>query len=108
MLALDENRQYEIGAGLGIRATFYAHTNYEVTEYLFPYDLEKKRLRNKSLAPVTLLLPLEAKFNFGKFSAGGRAEFSITGVNRIPQWKQERSMVLFLELGYRIGNTEGE
>jgi hypothetical protein len=108
MLPLDEKRKYEVGAGLGIRATFFAHTNYEVLKDFFGDDTEKKRLRNKSLTPVTLLLPLEAKFNFDKFSAGGRAEFSVTGINRLPQWKHERSMVLFLELGYRIGTTEGE
>lgn len=100
LLPLDEKNRFHAGIGLGMRATVFSQTKYKATNY--NGDEKDYRLRNKSLTPVVLLLPMMVQVNFGRFSVAGRGELAITRTNRIDEWSKERSFVTFIELGYRI------
>ncbi|KAA3620981.1 MAG: hypothetical protein DWQ02_28505 [Bacteroidetes bacterium] len=98
-LSITPGKAFNLGLGLGARGVLWSRTDYGVAS-VNGVETELK-LKNKSLAPFVLLLPVEASWTSGRFSVATRAEFSITKTTRLSN-KNDRSFILFIELGYRI------
>lgn len=102
IIPVAEKIKLDFGIGLGCRGTFTSKTDYGVgfvNGFLTSLDL-----KNKSFSPVTALLPFELTKQFGDhFLVTTRAETALTKVSRLSTHSKERSMVLFVELGYRFG-----
>lgn len=90
---------FNLGLGLGARGVLWSRTDYG--EAIVNGVETELKLKNKSLAPFVVLLPVEASWSSDRFSVATRGEFSITKTTRLSN-KNDRSFILFMELGYRI------
>ena len=98
---ITKNQQWLFGIGLGVRGTFISKSDYG--EAFVNGQKTSLKLKNKSLSPAAVLLPLEfTKFLGERFSVSTRLELALTKVSRLSAYSKERSMVFFLEIGYRI------
>ncbi|MEO1259621.1 MAG: hypothetical protein AAFZ15_12530 [Bacteroidota bacterium] len=101
VFSLSENQKWRFGAGLGLRGTFTSKSDYGET--FVQGQKTSLKLKNKSLAPVHLFLPLELTKYFGEhFFASTRVEAAITKVSKLPNYKKERSAFVFAEIGYQL------
>lgn len=100
MLPLSKANNIDLGLGLGLRGVFWSQTDYgKGVVNGVETDL---KLKNRSLAPLVLLLPVEISWSAGRLTAAIRGELSVTKTTRISS-KNDRSFIVFTELGYRIG-----
>ncbi len=102
LLPITENQKWLLGVGLGLRGTFFSKTDYG--EAFVDGEKASLKLKNKSLAPVVAILPIELTKYFGeRFSVTTRAETALSGTSRLSANKKERTMVVLVEVGYRFG-----
>ena len=98
---ISQNQKWLFGLGLGVRGTFFSRSDYG--QYLVQGNKTDLKLKNKSLAPVVALLPIEFTKYFGeRFSVSTRGEVALTKTSRLSAYKKERSVVVVVELGYRL------
>ena len=98
---LTENQQWRLGAGLGLRGTITSKSDYG--EAFVQGQKTSLKLDNKSLVPIHLFLPLELSKYFGDhLFVTTRVEAAITKVSRLRNYKNERSVFLFVEVGYQL------
>ena len=96
--SLGLNDKWLFGIGLGLRTNILSHSDYGKvdingipTELTFP---------NLSTSKIVLNLPLEASYNFKKFTFSLRSELDITRSSTLKIFKSERFFVLNFEVGY--------
>lgn len=92
----------QAGLGLGVQGQVWSRSNYGGEGFIFGEQQDLK-FRNRSLAPVMLVLPAEATFRLGqRWSVTARAEIGLTPASKVSYFKKERWINTVLEVGYRI------
>ncbi len=100
---ISQNQKWFFSGGLGARGTFSSKTDFGEADV--NGQKTSLKLKNKSLSPFVVILPVEITKYFGtRFSASARAELGLTKTSRLSAYSKERSAVVFVELGYRLGN----
>ncbi len=97
---IGKKRRTEVGVGLGGRAVAYAKTDFG--EAYVNGEKRSLNLRTKSLSPAVLVLPATIGYHAGQFLVSTRTELALTRVNRITQWRHERSVIVYAEIAYRF------
>lgn len=96
-----KNGKWLIGTGFGLQGTFSSKTDYG--EAIVNGEKKSLNLKNQSLTPVVLFLPVEVTKYFGeRFSVAIRGELGLTRVSRLDAYKDERNFMLVVEAGYTI------
>ncbi len=104
-LRLGKRNNLGLATGLGLRSVVWSRTDYG--EAVLYGETRSLKLRDHSLSPLVLVLPLELSYRLGKrivFST--RAEFSLTSVVRLDVQKSERNLLWISEVGYRFGKGQ--
>lgn len=89
--------KFSAAAGLGLRGVFWSKTDYG--EWFVQGEKTSLKLRNRSLSPVAVVLPMVFKRRFGRrIGLALRSDFILTPASRV--FKKERAVVVFGEVSY--------
>ncbi len=98
------NKRLKAGLGLGTRYTFHSISNFGET--FINGEKTKLKERNLAISPLGLFVPLEVTGTLGRFSFTTRVEPGLTNFSRVEYFKGDRSALLYVEFGYRLGRKE--
>ncbi len=99
-LPIGKAQRWRISTGLGVRSTLLSRTNYG--EAVVNGEVVDLRVKNKSIAPLIALLPLEWSYQMGRWTAATRLELGLTPSSRLSAFQQERNLWIFAEFSYQL------
>lgn len=95
---INKKHKLKLGLGLGFRTIVYNKSNYG---YGGVVD-GGINIKNKSINPYLLTIPFELNRTGNKWSFAIRAEGTINSTSLLEARKNERAVLLFIEIGYKL------
>ena len=95
-------KKINLKAGLGLGFRYYLHSKSDYGEAYIQGNLTALKVKNNSRSPFLITIPLELSQTIKRWVFAVRAEGSINSTSLLNLYNNERSVMFFVEIGYKL------